>query len=83
MIEIERQLSEAPPICVIVRGFVRTHGPNKGEAVIFVSHYQDEDGHRLAEWDETGKSWYAQFRKDYAEEIAAVLDDCRIQLKGL
>jgi hypothetical protein len=78
MIEIERQVGEAPPVCVIVQC-------NK-DGRAWVERFEDEDGTPIA-W-EKGEVYadgsfvdtsqeFTRLMSEYAEEIDAALDFAR------
>jgi hypothetical protein len=81
MIEIERQISEAPDICVIIRGFPRVFGAKQEKPIVFVHRYTDEDGKEIPQFDETGKDQYKEFGRLYKDEILAALDDAAQDLR--
>ena len=75
MIEIERQISEAPPVCVIVRGFPRVFGGKQEKPIVFVHRYTDEDGKEIPQFNKDGKDQYREFSRLYKDEIMAALSD--------
>ena len=70
--EIERQLSEAPDICVVIRG-------NPVTMETWVERFKDEQGNILAE---RGQEEFRELRLKYRNEITAVRDDLVEEMRG-
>lgn len=70
--EIERQLSEAPDVCVIVKG-------NPVTMETWVERFEDERGQIIAE---RGQEEYRKLRLQYRAEIAAIREDLFEEMKG-
>ena len=81
MIEIERQISEAPDVCVIIHGFPRVFGSEQETPVVFVKHYTYENGKVIPQFNKDGKDQYREFGRLYKDEILAALADAAEDLR--
>lgn len=79
MIEFERQISEAPDICIVVCGYLGTIGKLKGKPIVWVRRYTSESGEEIPAWFGNHDE-YASIEARYSEEIQAVKDEVSAQL---
>jgi hypothetical protein len=75
MIEIERQISEAPPICAIVRAQILVDGPEELFEDIWVERFETPDGEEIPELVFTADQ--ANELLHMAWEIHAAIDDAK------
>lgn len=66
MVEIERQVSEAPAICVIVQWDVSAQRPH-------IARFEDENGNVIAY---PGQDEFRRIMAENFEAVAAAVQDC-------
>jgi len=66
MIEIERQITEAPSVCVICQYHAQ-------ERRVHIARFENEDGETIAY---PGQDEFRRIMAENWEEVAAAVDDC-------
>jgi hypothetical protein len=80
-IEIERQISEAPPVCAIVRAQMIVDGPEELFEDIWIERFETPDGEEIPELVFTADQ--ADELLHVAWEIYAAIDDAKKELENL